>query len=111
MSATDRAYLLVLPKARLPVDPGDRDSALAEIREALVDVARSVAIPPLGRCAVRLCWTVADDLHRTSEQVEASARACADALAAAGVATTVVDHPPRLNRGAATALLVDVRAA
>ncbi|MEV0677213.1 hypothetical protein AB0I60_11910 [Actinosynnema sp. NPDC050436] len=104
-----RGTVLVLPNARLPTDPRDRVRALADLRGATAALARVTGVPPQGPCALRLRWTVPDGHRRDPDHVTATAMACADGLADAGVIDDLVDHEAHWERGDAPTLVIELR--
>ncbi|MEV4021857.1 hypothetical protein AB0K14_03305 [Actinosynnema sp. NPDC050801] len=93
------SYLLPLPYDRPPLTANQRHGwrrrarLTAGVRRTTATLARSVGVPALGRCSVRLVWTVTDRRRRDADNLVPTLKACADGLVDAGV---VVDDVPAL---------------
>jgi crossover junction endodeoxyribonuclease RusA len=92
-------YRLALPYDRPPLTANQRHHwrprarLVAAVRSTTATLARSANVPALGRCSVRLVWTVTDRRRRDVDNLVPTLKACADGLVDAGV---VVDDVPAL---------------
>ncbi|GGM65071.1 hypothetical protein GCM10012275_39520 [Longimycelium tulufanense] len=115
-----RTYRLALPYPRPPLTANQRHHwarrahLIAEIRHTTATLARATGIPPLGRCAVRLIWTVTDRRRRDADNLVPTLKACADGLVDARVVADdtpdlMVKHMPEITHGhrAGLALVVE----
>lgn len=93
------SYLLPLPYERPPLTANQRHHwrrrarLTAGVRSTTAALARSVGVPALGRCSVRLVWSVTDRRRRDVDNLVPTLKACADGLVDAEV---VVDDVPAL---------------
>ncbi|GAA2772911.1 hypothetical protein [Saccharopolyspora taberi] len=90
-------YRLDLPYQRPPLTANQRMhwARKAKITRAVRHAAKVAArnIPALGRCTVRLVWTVTDRRRRDADNAVPTLKACADGLVDAGI---VADDVPAL---------------
>ncbi|SDD86261.1 RusA family crossover junction endodeoxyribonuclease [Actinokineospora iranica] len=114
------SYTLLLPYRRPPLTAnqrhhwGRRARLTAEVRRDTATLARSLSVPALGRCSVRLVWTVTDRRRRDADNLVPTLKACADGLVDARVVVDdvpalMVKHMPEIVLGerAALALVVE----
>lgn len=99
VTAPATPYRLVLPYLRPPITANQRHhwarkaKLTRQVRNAAQLLARAEHVPELGRCAVRLVWTVTDRRRRDADNLVPTLKACADGLVDAGV---VADDVPAL---------------
>ena len=108
------SYLLPLPYDRPPLTANQRHDwrrrarLTAGVRRTTATLARSVGVPALGRCSVRLVWTVTDRRRRDADNLVPTLKACADGLVDAGI---VVDDVPALMTKHMPEIVLDERVA
>ncbi|RKT85619.1 hypothetical protein SAMN05421805_12778 [Saccharopolyspora antimicrobica] len=96
---TATTYRLDLPYERPPLTANQRHhwARRAKLTRAVRDTAASLAhdaqVPALGRCTIRLVWTVTDRRRRDADNLVPTLKACCDGLVDAGV---VADDTPEL---------------
>ncbi|MER5388359.1 hypothetical protein [Saccharopolyspora sp. NPDC002686] len=112
-------YQLALPYERPPLTANQRlhwrtrAQLTRTIRNAAAVRARNAKVPALGRCAVRLVWTVTDRRRRDADNLVPTLKACADGLVDAGVVADdtpelMAKHMPEIVRGDAVGLVLIV---
>lgn len=113
------SYLLPLPYDRPPLTANQRHHwrrrarLTAGVRRTTATLTRSVGVPGLGRCSVRLVWTVTDRRRRDVDNLVPTLKACADGLIDAGVVdddvpALMTKHMPEIVLGERVALVLVV---
>lgn len=103
-------YRLELPYERPPLTANQRmhwarrAKLTRAVRDGAAVLARDSQVPALGRCAVRLVWTVTDRRRRDADNIVPTLKACADGLVDAGVVTDdtpelMTKHMPEIQLG------------
>ncbi|RKT82736.1 hypothetical protein SAMN05421805_104207 [Saccharopolyspora antimicrobica] len=112
-------YRLDLPYERPPLTANQRmhwrpkAEITKNVRHTAATLSRDAKVPALGRCAVRLVWTVTDRRRRDADNLVPTLKACADGLVDAGVVTDdipelMTKHMPEIERGDALGLVLIV---
>ncbi|MGW1679371.1 hypothetical protein [Saccharopolyspora sp. NPDC002376] len=112
-------YRLALPYERPPLTANQRMHHHAraritkQVRGDAAKLARAEQVPALGRCTVRLVWTVTNRRRRDADNVVPTLKACADGLVDAGVVTDDVPelmtkHMPEIQLGDRAGLVLIV---
>ncbi|MGW5647535.1 hypothetical protein [Saccharopolyspora sp. NPDC003762] len=117
--AAPTVYRLALPFERPPLTANQRlhwrtrADLTRMVRKTAATLARAAKVPALGRCAVRLVWTVTDRRRRDADNLVPTLKACADGLVDAGVVADDVPelmtkHMPEIVLGDRTGLVLIV---